>query len=45
MKFTDKDHNYIESEEEAGEGHEDTRHKNFGCDHRLGCNLGMDVAG
>ncbi|MEE4264952.1 MAG: hypothetical protein V2I56_19865 [Desulfobacteraceae bacterium] len=29
MKFTDKEHNYIESEEERGAGHEDTRHKNF----------------
>lgn len=45
MKFTEKEHNYIESEEEREEGHEDTRYKNFECDHPLGCNLGIDVAG
>jgi hypothetical protein len=45
MKFTDKDHNYIESDEEREQGHEDTRYKNFECDNRLGCNLGIDVAG
>lgn len=45
MNFTDKEHNYVESDEEREEGHEDTRHKNFECDNRLGCNLGIDVAG
>ena len=45
MKFTEKEHNYIESEEEREVGHEDTRYKNFECDHPLGCNLGIDVAG
>jgi len=47
MKFTDKDHNYIESDEERESGHEDTRRKNFECENKspLGCNLGIDVAG
>ena len=47
MKFTDTEHNYIESEEERESGHEDTRHKNFECENKtnLGCNLGIDVAG
>jgi hypothetical protein len=47
MKFTEKEHNYIESEEESEAGHEDTRYKNFECEtsSRLGCNLGIDVAG
>jgi hypothetical protein len=47
MKFTDTDHNYIESDEEREVGHEDTRYKNFVCETQssLGCNLGIDVAG
>ena len=47
MKFTDKEHNYIETDEERESGHEDTRHKNFECEIKsnLGCNLGIDVAG
>ena len=47
MNFTDKEHNYIESEEERDTGHEDTRQSNFECENksRLGCNLGIDVAG
>ncbi len=45
MKFDDKIHDYTETDEESKEGHEDTRFKNFGCEHRLGCNLGVDVAG
>jgi hypothetical protein len=47
MKFTDREHHYIEAEEEKEAGHEDTRHKNFKCENktRLGCNLGTDVAG
>ena len=39
---------YIESETEREEGHEDTRFKNFECenkDEHLGCDLGIDVAG
>ena len=47
MKFTEKEHNYIESEEEREAGHEDTRNKNFECENktRFPCNLGIDVAG
>jgi hypothetical protein len=45
MNFTEKEHSYIESDEERERGHEDTRYKNFECDNRLGCNLGVDVAG
>jgi hypothetical protein len=45
MSRNDKEHNYIESDEERESGHEDTRHNNFGCNHPLGCNLGVDVAG
>ena len=42
------EHNYIETEKERQEGHVDTRERNFECenkDPRLGCNLGIDVAG
>lgn len=45
MEYTDKEHNYIESEKEREEGHEDTRYKNMGCADALGCNPGIDVAG
>ena len=47
MKFTDTEDSYIESEEERGAGQEDTRYKNFECENRsrLGCNLGINVAG
>jgi len=48
MKFTDKEHNYIESDEERNEGHVDTRHNNFECeepDPSLGCDMGIDVQG
>ena len=47
MEFTDKEHNYIESDEERESGHDDTRHKNFECEEqtRLGCDPGIDVAG
>ena len=47
MRFTESDHNYIESDEEREVGHEDTRYKNFECEikSKLGCNLGIDVAG
>lgn len=42
------DDNYIESENEAKNGHEDIRYKNFECTHpdeHLGCDPGIDVAG
>ncbi|UCH20665.1 MAG: hypothetical protein JSU83_19335 [Deltaproteobacteria bacterium] len=47
MNFTDKEHNYIESDEEREVGHKDTRYKNFKCENEtsFGCNLGVDVAG
>ena len=41
-------HNYIETDKEREDGHVDTRERNFECenkDPRLGCNLGIDVAG
>ena len=40
--------NYIESDTEREEGHIDTREQNFNCenkDPRLGCDMGIDVAG
>ncbi len=47
MKFTEKDHNYIESDDERESGHQDTRYKNFECETKdgIGCNWGIDVAG
>ena len=48
MNFTNREHNYIESEEESEAGHVDTRHANFECeksDRNLGCNLSIDVPG
>ena len=48
MKFTDKNHNYIESDDERESGHVDTRRSNHQCqdpDPRLGCDLGIDVQG
>ena len=39
---------YVESEEERNEGHVDTRSQNFECanpDKRLGCDMGIDLAG
>jgi hypothetical protein len=48
MRFTDKEHNYIESDEEREVGHQDTRELNHKCknpDLALGCNLGIDVQG
>ena len=41
-------HSYIETDQEREEGHVDTRERNFECDNkdpRLGCDLGIDVAG
>ena len=40
--------NYIETDNEREEGHVDTRERNFECenkDPRLGCDMGIDVAG
>ena len=48
MNFTNREHSYIESEEERKEGHTDTRRHNFECedaDRSLGCDLGIDVQG
>nr|WP_320017356.1 hypothetical protein [uncultured Desulfobacter sp.] len=39
---------YVESDHERIEGHEDTRHFSFECenpDENLGCDPGIDVAG
>ena len=39
---------YVETDKERDNGHEDTRHKNFECenpDKHLGCDPGIDVAG
>jgi hypothetical protein len=39
---------YFETEEERENGHLDTRGHNFECDQpdpRLGCDMGIDVAG
>lgn len=44
-KTDNREQSCVESDEERESGHEDTRYKNFGCDHPLGCNLGVDVAG
>jgi hypothetical protein len=38
MNFTEKEQNYIESDEEREAGHVDTREANDACDER-GCNL------
>jgi hypothetical protein len=43
-----KEQNYIETEKEREEGHEDTRAKNQECENKdphLGCDPGIDVAG
>jgi hypothetical protein len=39
---------YIETDQERERGHADTRQRNFECDNRderLGCDMGIDVAG
>ena len=44
----EKVQNYIESDQEREEGHQDTRNKNFECDtpdEHLGCDMGIDVQG
>ena len=48
MKFTEKDHSYIGTDDDRNEGHIDTRHYNFECetpDPSLGCDMGIDVQG
>ena len=45
MEFTKYEHSYVETEEEREEGHVEARKHNLECDHPLGCNLGVDVAG
>ena len=45
---TMSEQSFIENEQEREEGHVDTRQQNFECsnpDPRLGCDLGIDVAG
>jgi hypothetical protein len=46
-KSDNREHNYIESDEERNRGHVDTRYKNFECENKtnLGCDPGVDVAG
>jgi len=38
---------YIETDEEREAGHADTRGRNFECENktRMGCDMGIDVAG
>jgi len=46
--MAEKEQNYIESEQEREEGHQDTRQQNFECenpDEHLGCDMGIDVQG
>jgi hypothetical protein len=48
MNFTEKEHNYIESDTDREEGHIDTINRYFDeClnESRLGCDPGVDVAG
>jgi hypothetical protein len=40
MNFSEKDHNYIESDAEREAGHVDTRDSNPSCD-RLSCDLNI----
>ena len=39
MEFKEKEHSYIESEEERETGHVDTRNYHSGCDYPPGCKL------
>jgi hypothetical protein len=44
----EKVQNYMETDQEREEGHQDTRNWNFECanpDEHLGCDLGIDVQG
>lgn len=46
--MSDIQQDYLETERERDEGHQDTRWKNFECetpDSHLGCDPGIDVAG
>ena len=44
MNFNDKEHNYIESDEEREAGHLDTREDNQACEN-LGCDIStLDVS-
>ena len=49
MTTTDKKvQNYIESDQEREEGHQDTRTANHDCENKdphLGCDMNIDVAG
>jgi len=48
MNFTEKEHNYIESDAEREEGHVDTIKRYFDeclSDSRLGCDPGVDIPG
>jgi hypothetical protein len=48
MNFTDKEHNYIETDAEREEGHVDTINRYFDeClgETRLGCDPGIDIPG
>ena len=48
MNFTEKEHNYIESDTEREEGHVDTIKRYFDeclTETKLGCDPGIDVAG
>jgi hypothetical protein len=41
-------YNYIETDQEREEGHQDTRQRNFECDNpdkHFGCDMGIDVQG
>ena len=40
MNFTDKVHDYIESDDEREAGHVDTREQNQACN-RLGCDINI----
>ena len=48
MNFTEKEHNYIETDAEREEGHVDTIKRYFDeflSVSRLGCDPGVDIAG
>ena len=46
MNFTEKEHNYIETDEQRERGHVDTIKRYFdACDNALGCDPGIDIPG
>ena len=48
MNFTEKEHNYIETDAEREEGHVDTINRYFDeylGETRLGCDPGVDIPG